>query len=151
MGVVTGPFNPTRVRSIDSVSSLGMYSLYFSKASAPEAKLSHSNLTPVASRIRTAACVTSGPMPSPGMRVILCAIEQEVPSLTGLSLKTYLTRHGRAGLSYSAGSRVDSPDSRATSSYRDYFCLSRLLLCGLAFRFRHVFHFQQILQLRHEL
>ena len=26
-GVVTGPFSPTRVRSIDSVSSLGMYSL----------------------------------------------------------------------------------------------------------------------------
>ncbi len=26
-GVVTGPFSPTRVRSIDSISSLGMYSL----------------------------------------------------------------------------------------------------------------------------
>jgi len=34
---------------MDSLSSLGMYSLYFSKASAPAAKLSHSNLTPVAS------------------------------------------------------------------------------------------------------
>ena len=26
MGVVTGPFNATRVRSMDSVNSLGMYS-----------------------------------------------------------------------------------------------------------------------------
>jgi len=66
MGVVTGPFSPTRVRSIDSESSLGMYSWYFSKASAPAAKLSHSNLTPVASSMRTVASMTSGPMPSPG-------------------------------------------------------------------------------------
>src|ERR1035438_7340446 len=71
IGVVTGPFNPTRVRSMDSLSSLGMYSWYFSKASAPAAKLSHSNLTPVASRIRTLAFTTSGPMPSPGINVTL--------------------------------------------------------------------------------
>ena len=30
-GVVTGPFSPTRVRSIDSISSLGMYSLILLK------------------------------------------------------------------------------------------------------------------------
>ncbi len=30
IGVVTGPFRPTRVRSIDSVNSFGMYSWYFS-------------------------------------------------------------------------------------------------------------------------
>src|SRR5579863_1537197 len=70
-GVVTGPFSPTRVRSIDSVSSLGMYSWYFSNASAPAMKVSHSNLRPVASMMRTVACVTSGPMPSPGISVIL--------------------------------------------------------------------------------
>ena len=29
IGVVTGPFSATRVRSIDSVSSFGMYSLIF--------------------------------------------------------------------------------------------------------------------------
>ncbi len=29
-GVVTGPFKPTRVRSIDSIKSLGMYSPDFS-------------------------------------------------------------------------------------------------------------------------
>src|SRR5271169_112294 len=74
MGVVTGPFSPTRVRSMDSLSSLGMYSWYFSKASAPAAKLSHSNLTPVASIMRTVAWMTSGPIPSPGIRVTLCAI-----------------------------------------------------------------------------
>src|ERR1700733_12047919 len=73
-GVVTGPFRATRVRSIDSVNSLGMYSPDFSYASAPTAKASHSNFTPVASRMRTVARVTSGPMPSPGMSVILWAI-----------------------------------------------------------------------------
>src|ERR1039458_2166697 len=75
MGVVTGPFSPTRVRSMDSESSFGMYSLYFSKASAPAAKLSHSNLTPVASSMRTVAWITSGPIPSPGISVTLCAID----------------------------------------------------------------------------
>src|SRR6267143_3068104 len=75
MGVVTGPFKPTRVRSIDSITSLGMYSLYFSKASAPTAKVSQSNFTPVASRMRTVALVTSGPMPSPGIRVTLWLIK----------------------------------------------------------------------------
>src|SRR5580704_11325160 len=78
-GVVTGPFNPTRVRSIDSITSLGMYSPCFSKASAPTANDSHSNFTPVASRIRTVARVTSGPMPSPGIRVTLCAISKPSP------------------------------------------------------------------------
>src|SRR5580693_5788922 len=70
-GVVTGPFSATRVRSIDSSSSLGMYSPCFSKASAPTANVSHSNFTPVASRMRTVALVTSGPIPSPGIRVTL--------------------------------------------------------------------------------
>src|SRR6266481_6566751 len=68
-GVVTGPFSPTCVRSMDSITSFGMYSPCFSKASAPTAKDSHSNFTPVASRMRTVALVTSGPMPSPGIRV----------------------------------------------------------------------------------
>src|SRR5579864_2249599 len=66
---------PTRVRSIESLRSFGMYSLYFSKASAPAMNVSHSNLTPVASRMRTVALVTSGPMPSPGMSVMWCVIE----------------------------------------------------------------------------
>ena len=35
IGVVTGPFRATFVRSMDSFSAFGMYSLYFSKASAP--------------------------------------------------------------------------------------------------------------------
>src|SRR6185437_10898106 len=70
-GVVIGPFNATRVRSMDAVSSFGMYSLYFSYASAPAWMVSHSNLRPVASRMRTTAAVTSVPMPSPGIRVIL--------------------------------------------------------------------------------
>src|SRR6266436_2621023 len=76
-GVVIGPFRATCVRSMDSVSSLGMYSLYFSKASAPARTVSHSNFRPVASRMRTTAAVTSVPMPSPGMRVILWVMRIE--------------------------------------------------------------------------
>src|SRR5690242_8376787 len=49
-----------------------MYSPKISKASAPAAKRSHSNFTPVASRMRTTASVTSGPIPSPGISVIVC-------------------------------------------------------------------------------
>src|SRR6267142_542613 len=72
MGVVTGPFRPTPVRSMESISSFGMYSLYFSKASAPALVTSQSILTPAASRMRTVAPVTSRPIPSPGIKVILC-------------------------------------------------------------------------------
>src|SRR6476660_9366636 len=74
MGVVTGPLRPSPVLSMECVSSLGMYSPYLAKASDPAAKLSHSIFTPDASTMRTAALVTSGPIPSPGIRVTLCAI-----------------------------------------------------------------------------
>src|SRR5580692_9713146 len=72
MGVVTGPLSATRLRAIASYSSFGMYSPCFSNAPAPAANFSHANCTPVASRIRTTASVTSGPMPSPGISVIVC-------------------------------------------------------------------------------
>ena len=49
-------------------------------------KVSHSNLTPVASRMRTVAWVTSGPMPSPGMRVILMSHELR-PFVSGCELR----------------------------------------------------------------
>src|SRR5580765_1220768 len=125
MGVVTGPFNPIWVRSIDSVSSLGMYSLYFSKASAPAAKLSHSNFTPVASRMRTTACVTSGPMPSPGMRVILCAINAHV------------------GTAAPAVQRSEAPlalSRRLAFWLGRFFCLQQIL--QLCHEFLHIFEIQ---------
>src|SRR5215831_19269637 len=74
IGVVTGPFKPRPVRSMDCVSSLGMYSPYLANASEPAANFSHSIFTPDASTMRTAAFVTSGPMPSPGISVTLCPI-----------------------------------------------------------------------------
>src|ERR1700686_421319 len=128
MGVVTGPFSPTGVRSMESLSSLGMYSLYFSKASAPAAKLSHSKLTPVASSMRTVAWMTSGPMPSPGIKVTLYAIDYEGASCARGTAEggcRYVIKSG---------------------------------LCGFALRFGRIFFFvfvfargfQQILQLRHE-
>ncbi len=77
-GVVTGPFSATRFRSIDATSSLGMYSPCFSNAPAPAANRSHANCTPVASRIRTTASVTSGPIPSPGISVTACVFPKSL-------------------------------------------------------------------------
>src|ERR1700677_2385263 len=72
-GVVTGPFSPRRLRSIDSYTACGMYSPYFSNALAPTRKGSQANFAPVpstaASRMRTTASATSGPMPSPAISV----------------------------------------------------------------------------------
>src|SRR5216683_740223 len=136
MGVVTGPFSPTRVRSMDSLSSLGMYSLYFSKASAPAAKLSHSNLTPVASSMRTVAWMTSGPMPSPGIRVTLWVMKNERKSghrVIGSSGHLNPPR-----ISFSMARSPDHPITR--------FCF--------ALRFGRIFFFargfQQIFKLGHE-
>src|SRR6478672_3813895 len=55
-----------------------MYSPKRSNASAPAANLCQSNATsvffPAASRIRTTAADTSGPIPSPGINVIACVV-----------------------------------------------------------------------------
>src|ERR1700738_166896 len=89
-GVVTGPFNDTRVRSMDSINSLGMYSPDFLNASAPTANVSHSNFSPVASRMRTVALVTSGPIPSPGISVTLWVIISLDLCSLGLNLYCFL-------------------------------------------------------------
>src|SRR5207302_10977629 len=89
IGVVTGPFRPSPVRSIDCVSSLGMYSPYLANASEPAENLSHSIFTPDASTMRTAAFVTSGPMPSPGISVTLCVMNsywKTLPLITQITL-----------------------------------------------------------------
>src|SRR5208337_4091788 len=133
MGVVTGPFSPTRVRSMDSLSSFGMYSWYFSNASAPAAKLSHSNLTPVASTMRTVAWMTSGPIPSPGMRVTLCAIKNERRSghrMIGSS--------GHLNPPRICFSMARSPDHPITRF-------------SFALRFSRVLGLEQVLQFGHEL
>ena len=71
IGVVTGPFSAD-VGAFDGFRQFfGNVFVIFLEGLGARLKVSHSNLTPVASRMRTVACVTSGPMPSPGMRVIL--------------------------------------------------------------------------------
>src|ERR1041384_6650514 len=71
-GVVTGPLSATLLRRIDSSTSAGSGSPKREIASAPTKYFSHSTSTPAHSMIDTTAAVTSGPMPSPGRRVILC-------------------------------------------------------------------------------
>ena len=69
IGVVIGPFSATPLRLIDSSVSSGRGVPASSITSTPACRTSHSKSTPVASRTRRAASVSSGPVPSPGISV----------------------------------------------------------------------------------
>src|SRR5919109_5501392 len=70
MGVVIGPLSATPFSRIDSRTCSGSgLPPCCSITSAPACCTSQSNSTPVASRTRRVASVSSGPVPSPGMRV----------------------------------------------------------------------------------
>src|SRR6185503_4986831 len=71
-GVVSGPFNATLLRAIDSSSVGGSVDPCFSMAEAPARCGSHSTSRPAVSRILTTALVISGPMPSPAISVMRC-------------------------------------------------------------------------------
>ena len=73
-GVVIGPLSATLLRVIDASSSGGSVVPCSSTASAPALNVSHVGVNPVASTTRTTARVTSGPIPSPGMSVIVRVI-----------------------------------------------------------------------------
>src|SRR5690348_1733778 len=77
-GVVIGPFSATPVSRIASRTSGGSgLPPYWSITSAPASRTSQSNSTPVASRTRRVASVSSGPVPSPGMSTTRWATEPE--------------------------------------------------------------------------
>src|SRR5262249_55543678 len=76
IGVMTGPLSATLFRLIESIRSLGSGSPYLVRASAPTTKDSHSSWTPAARRTETVAPATSGPIPSPGIRLIFCSIQR---------------------------------------------------------------------------
>src|SRR6185312_11716163 len=83
-GVVIGLLSATPVSRTASRTSGGSgLPAYRSMTSAPASRTSQSNSTPVASRTRRVASVSSGPVPSPGMRTTRCAIRRgtlpEVP------------------------------------------------------------------------
>ncbi len=71
-GVVIGPLMATLFLRTDSSTCSGSGVPYFSMTSAPASAISHSMSTPVASTTRRIAVVSSGPIPSPGMRVTVC-------------------------------------------------------------------------------
>src|SRR4051794_22766284 len=74
-GVVIGPLSATPFCLIDSsVSSGSGFPPWSAMASSPAGRTSHSNSTPVASRTRRVASVSSGPVPSPGISVTRCGI-----------------------------------------------------------------------------
>src|SRR5579859_5229488 len=55
--------------------------------SAPASRTSQSNSTPVASRTRRVASISSGPIPSPGMRTTRCAIAATLFKVRAMSLQ----------------------------------------------------------------
>src|SRR5436305_13163420 len=70
MGVVIGPLSATPFRRIESSTCSGSgLPPYSSITSVPACCTSQSNSTPVASRTRRVASVSSGPVPSPGIKV----------------------------------------------------------------------------------
>ena len=74
IGVVTGPLSATLFRLIESSRPVGSDWPKRLKAMTPASCRSQSIARPAAVKIRTTAAVTSGPMPSPGIRVIAWAI-----------------------------------------------------------------------------
>src|SRR6478735_1820835 len=69
-GVSSGPLRATRERAMESIVSCGTpVGRPFLNTSAPASRSSHSMGAPVASTMRRAAVATSGPMPSPAIRV----------------------------------------------------------------------------------
>ncbi len=74
IGVVIGPFRATPFAFTDASVSSGSGVPASSITSTPAWCTSHSSSTPVASRTRRVASVSSGPVPSPGMRVTRWAI-----------------------------------------------------------------------------
>src|SRR3954453_14063018 len=87
-GVVIGPLSATPVSRIASRTSVGSgLPPCFSITSAPASRTSHSSSTPVASRTRRVASVSSGPVPSPGMRTTLCATRPTLFKVPGMSLQ----------------------------------------------------------------
>src|SRR4051812_6149546 len=74
MGVAMGPFNPRRVRPSDSNTVSGRTCPVSESALVPAFTRSQITSIPVASTARTVASATSGPMPSPGIRVMRWAI-----------------------------------------------------------------------------
>ena len=68
-GVVIGPLSATRLRRIDSSTCSGSGVPYSAMTASPASWTSHSKATPDASSTRRVASASSGPMPSPGIRV----------------------------------------------------------------------------------
>ena len=72
MGVPMGPLRATRFFWIESSTSCGSVVPAFSATPAPALCTSQSMATPEASSTRWVAAHTSGPMPSPGINVMVC-------------------------------------------------------------------------------
>src|ERR1700760_3583836 len=86
IGVVIGPFSATPVSRTASRTSGGSgLPPCLSITSAPAWRTSQSNSTPVASSTRRVASVSSGPVPSPGIRVTRCATGGTLASAVWIS------------------------------------------------------------------
>src|SRR5215216_4037397 len=73
--VPVGPLSATPFFSTDSIVSLGRLVPYLFTTSVPASHDSYVKGSFIASRTLTVAFSTSGPMPSPGIRVIVLAVD----------------------------------------------------------------------------
>src|SRR6266540_2899088 len=96
-GVVIGPLSATRVRRMESKIRSGSGVPSRARAAAPASSTAHSNPTPVASMTRRVASETSGPMPSPGIRVTRCATAAHYRTIR-VGSAPYASREGKGGL-----------------------------------------------------
>ena len=78
-GVVSGPFRATPVCRIESRVSLGSGSSTASSAATPPSWWSYSNSAPASRSTASVASVTSGPIPSPGITVIVLVKSDGLP------------------------------------------------------------------------
>ena len=77
-----GPFSATLFLRIDSSTSSGSVVPRWAATSAPALWVSQVTFTPAASITSHVARATSGPMPSPGMRVMVCVVTMRESSST---------------------------------------------------------------------
>ena len=85
IGVVIGPFSATPLRLTESSVSCGSGVPADSITSTPASFTSQSKETPVASSTRRVASVSSGPVPSPGIRVTACDIGGRIVTGAGIA------------------------------------------------------------------
>src|ERR1700691_109354 len=130
--VSSGPLSATRVRLSDSISASGTGVPKRRNAFIPAACRSHSSLIPVASITASAALTTSGPTPSPGIKVTARPPAEDVRPVfrEGVAFIVFFTvlNVARTSSPLPARKRIEGEGPYTARSFardsRFWFCLS---------------------------